>query len=248
MSSTPLFAVAHGTSRSDRARDPVVALERQRAARYPLSRWYLRPAAGQLAAWLTPTRIRPVHLTLANFVASAVAVAILLAQPAWAPVAGLFVLVAWFFDRADGQLARRQGTTSRFGAWLDANVDELNDLALHAALATAAATRFESRFPWLLLVAFFAGKYLLMHGLFTEEAVAAPSEPQHEGNGSKTACSPLLRRLYHLPGNADIRVHLLAAALLTGWWVGELLLIALYYNLRWIARYGLVLRRAEGAA
>ena len=60
--------------------------------------------------------------------------------------------------------------------------------------------------------------------------------------------SPLavLRRLYHLPGNADVRLHLLVAALLTGWLAAELILVAVYYNLRWMARYVLVARRLGG--
>jgi hypothetical protein len=46
-----------------------------------------------------------------------------------------------------------------------------------------------------------------------------------------------------LPGNADVRVHLLAMLLLIGWWTAELLLVAVYFNFRWIARYVLVARR-----
>ncbi|MFH1921079.1 MAG: hypothetical protein ABIP48_14515, partial [Planctomycetota bacterium] len=41
--------------------------EARRARGYPISRWYLRPAAGRLAAVLTPTRVRPVHLTVSGF-------------------------------------------------------------------------------------------------------------------------------------------------------------------------------------
>ena len=52
-----------------------------------------------------------------------------------------------------------------------------------------------------------------------------------------------LRAAYHTPGNADVRVHLLAVAWLTGWLGAELAVVAVYYNLRWIARYVLVARR-----
>ena len=79
------------------------------------------------------------------------------------------VLAAWFFDRADGLLARRQQTASAWGAWLDANVDELVDVGLHVAVAAAAATLTGSALPWALLVAFLAGKYLLVCGLALEE-------------------------------------------------------------------------------
>jgi hypothetical protein len=49
-----------------------------------------------------------------------------------------------------------------------------------------------------------------------------------------------------LPGNADVRVHLLVLALATGYLGVELALVAVYYNLRWLVRYALVARRLGG--
>jgi len=233
-------ASAKRIGRGDDARE-VEAEERRRANRYPISRWYLRPPAGALARALAPTRVRPNHLTFCGLACSAAAVGVLLVRVELAPVAGLLVLAAWFFDRADGQLARRQQTASAWGAWLDANVDELSDVALHVAMAAAAASATCTSWPWWLLTAFLGGKYLFFHGLATEEATE---------NGQPAADSPLgrslLRRIYHLPGNADLRVHLTVLALATGWLTAELALVAGYYNLRWIARYVLVARRLSG--
>lgn len=227
---------------------------RRRAGRHPISRWYVGPAADRLAAVLTPTRVRPVHLTLCGLAVGAIAAAVLVGAPHFAPVAGLLVLVAWLFDRADGELARRQNTVSAWGAWLDANVDELLDVGLHAAVAAAAASRTASNLPWLLLGAFLAGKYLFVHGMATEEHVPGQSRRVSEEHGclGSSAASPqgpatrILRAAYHLPGNADVRVHLLAAALVTGWLSAELAIVAAYYNLRWIVRYALVARRLGG--
>jgi phosphatidylglycerophosphate synthase len=168
---------------------------------------------------------------------------ILASRPEGAPLAAALVLAAWFFDRTDGQLARLQGTTSPLGAWLDANVDELHDVVWHVALALAAASQTVSPWPWLLLLSFLGGKYLFMHGLMTEQSIA------RDESGAVQATSPRtgwLRSLYHLPGNADVRVHLLIVALVTGWLTPELCLIAVYYNLRWIVRYGLVAHRLRG--
>jgi len=252
---------------------------RRRAGRHPISRWYIGPLADRLAAALTPTRVRPVHLTLCGLAVGAIAAAVLVGAPQLAPVAGLLVLVAWLFDRADGSLARRQGTVSAWGAWLDANVDELLDVGLHAALAAAAASQTASRLPWLLLGAFLAGKYLFVYGMATEEQVSrqlhgisgeagwlgsSGASAQNAttggrlrlttslppGPGGSLRSTPATRRLvraaYHLPGNADVRVHLLAAALMTGWLSAELAVVAGYYNLRWIVRYVLVARRLGG--
>jgi hypothetical protein len=213
---------------------------------FPLSRWYVCPAADWLAARLTRSPIRPGHLTACGLIAAVVAAVMLLWRPEAAPAAALFVLLAWFFDRADGLLARRQRTASAWGAWLDANVDELVDVGLHVAVAAAAAGLAGAAWPWGLLIAFLAGKYLFMHGL------AVRSDPIHRvfpdmqpGGPDESGHYKRLRRAYHLPGNADVRVHLLVAALLSGWLVAELALVAVYYNLRWIARYVLVARRLK---
>ena len=177
------------------------------------------------------------------------AVGVLVGWPELAPVSAMLVLGAWFFDRADGALARRQATASAWGAWLDANVDELLDVGWHVAVAAAAASQTGSTIPWFLLVGFVGGKYLFIHGLATEHPMAeepavASGEPARAAPASPLA--RLLQALYHLPGNADVRVHLLAAALLTGLLCAELWIVAVYYNLRWLARYALVARRLGG--
>ena len=68
--------------------------------------------------------------------------------------------LALVLDTADGHLARLQGTSSAFGRWLDEFLDELGDLALHAAIAWSAFAR-DGRPVWLLLgIAYASGKYL----------------------------------------------------------------------------------------
>jgi phosphatidylglycerophosphate synthase len=231
----------------------------------------LQPLAVRLAGVLAATPVRPSHVTLLGLGFAAAAAAVLVVQPALAPVAAMLVWAAWFCDRTDGPLARRQGRATAWGAWLDANVDELVDVGLHIALAAAIA----STAAWWLVVGFLAGKYLFMHGLSAEAAGAAGSHcakhrhpersegsPQRENSGQILRCAQndrslsgdrrcgesfgWLRRAYHLPGNADVRLHLLVAALLTGCLTAELAVVAVYYNLRWTARYLLVARRLGG--
>ena len=224
---------------------PGIPDERRRARRYPLSRWYLRPAAGFLARLLAPTRIRPTHLTLCGLAAGLSAAVALLMGPLMWPSAGALVLLWWFFDRADGQLARRQGTVTALGAWLDANVDELIDLTVHVALCATVAGQTGGTAVWLLLIAFLLGKYLFMYGLALEEPLLGARNAPAASN-DPSAARRWLRAAYHLPANADVRVHLLAAALLSGCLVAELAVVAVYYNLRWVARYALVARRLGG--
>jgi CDP-diacylglycerol--glycerol-3-phosphate 3-phosphatidyltransferase len=46
------------------------------------------------------------------------------------PLAGALMLAGGFFDLVDGVVARHQGTSSRFGAFLDATLDRLSDMVL----------------------------------------------------------------------------------------------------------------------
>lgn len=219
----------------------LLARERRAALRYPLSRWYVRPLASQFAARFANTAIRPLHLTLAGIACSLTAAILLVVRPDQFRLAAVLALIAWFFDRADGLLARRQRTESPLGAWLDANLDELADVALHAATAFAAAALSHSNIPFALLIAFLAGKYLFMHGLASEPRIVANSDGEHPSHPG------WFRRVYHGPANADVRVHLLLAGLATGWLTTELAIVAIYYNFRWLARYALVARKLGGA-
>ncbi len=223
------------------------ARESHRARTYPVSRWYLRPAAARLAVLLAPTRVRPVQLTVGGLTAAIAAAAVLLWQGEATPLAAALVLVYWLFDRADGLLARRQGTASAWGAWLDGNVDELVDVGLHVATAAVVARQVAASWPWHLLIALLAGKYLLMYGLTLEESKRGHSTFLSDTARSPRAAWEKLRRAYHLPGNADVRVHLLVVAVATGYLAAELVLVAAYYNMRWIVRYALVARRLGDA-
>lgn len=222
------------------------------AVRHPISRWYLLPtaraAAAALSQWtVTRAKLRPAHITLAGLCFSLLAAAILLRLPHAAPAAAFCVLAAWFCDRVDGLYARLTGQATAWGAWLDANVDELSDVGLQAAVAAAAAAAAASQLPWLCFAGFLAGKYLFVFSLRCDETI---EEKQENSLHKKTAPAPpgLWRRLYHLPGDADVRVHLLIFALLTGYLTTELALLAAYYNLRWIARYPLAARRLGGCS
>ncbi len=223
---------------------PPCESEASRAERHPISCWYACPLAARLTSLLAGTRIRPDHLTLLGFALGAAGGAVLVGWPQAGPLAAALVFAAWFCDRMDGLLARRKGSESAWGAWLDGNVDELVDIGLHIALALAAGTQA----AWCLVIGFLAGKYLFLYGLASERELAA--DPVALGTPAEV--SPvrhrrgLLRSLYHLPGNADVRLHVLVIALACEWYTAELTFVAAYFNLRWIVRYGLVARRLGG--
>ncbi|MBI1903545.1 MAG: CDP-alcohol phosphatidyltransferase family protein [Planctomycetia bacterium] len=259
--------------------------EAARDRRHPISRFYVQPLAQLVAAVLCGTRVRPWQVTLLGTALAAGAAAVLVAGGSlfWA---ALFVWLAWLCDRVDGKLARLQGTSSKLGAWLDANLDELSDVGLHAAVAWrlfVSPGEIGMVAPWL-FAAFVAGKYLFLHGTWTEPKVAVSlRETKRESTVSRRVteadhaehdgCATLhhaerdgygrdgygrdgyvarLRRaalgLFRLPGNADVRLHVLLAALLSGFLLTELTAVAGYYLVRWLARLAIAPRRMAGSA
>jgi phosphatidylglycerophosphate synthase len=198
---------------------------------------------------LASTPVRPWQLSVCGLLVAGLAAGLIAKGGCWPPLAAALVLLAWFLDRADGLLARRQGTTSPRGAWLDANIDELTDVGLHMATAWAAFSATASAWPIVWLAAFLAGKHLLMHGLATESHYQTNEAPLHASSPAiRTEPCGLFWRLYHLPANADVRIHLLAVAVAGGWLTTELAIVAVYYNLRALARFVLVCRRLPGGA
>jgi GT2 family glycosyltransferase/phosphatidylglycerophosphate synthase len=227
---------------------PVRAWRDAEAARnvnYPISRWYLRPAACAVALRLAKLGVRPNAVTAVGLLLAVVAAVALWSWPGAGLAAAGLVLASWFCDRIDGPLARLQGRATPLGAWIDANVDELVEMGLHVTTAAVAARLSGSPQPWLWLIAFLVGKYLLMHGLASDEDVTAARTTT---GGTDAPRRSLLHTLYHLPANADVRAHLLIVALATGWLTLELALVAVYYNFRWAARYVLLARRVRAAS
>lgn len=219
--------------------------ERGRDANYPLASRYLRPVAERLAFQLYATPVKPWHLTIVGLSLAVLAAIVLVRSGSPSlPAAGL-ILAAYLCDRIDGPLARLRKTATQWGAWLDANVDEAVDLGLHVCTAAVAARQVGDVWPWWLLAAFLMGKYLLMHGLHGEQSISHCMPSAASGGSS---ASSAWRSLYHWPANADVRMHLLIAAVASGLLVAELALVAVYYNLRWPVRYFLVARRLRRAA
>ncbi len=224
----------------------------RRGRNYPLSRWWLLPLADRAAACLAVSWVRPWHVSVTGLVMAAAAAAVCLQHPGGSIVAGLLVMAAWFCDRLDGQLARGQQRQTPRGAWLDANLDELSDVLVHAAAAVGLAHAASTVWPWTWLALFLSGKYLLMYGLAEERALVGSTAAVSEEAASmpaswgQRALPRLARAAWHLPANADVRAHLIAAALASGLISWELAMIGLYYHVRWAVRYVLVLHRLDG--
>jgi hypothetical protein len=254
----------------DRARSLSSAEEelKRRLSYQPLGRFWAFSLAEKLAAELEPTGVRPNHLTLATAALMLAAAAIVAGAgagytPSIAIAASL--AAALVLDTADGRLARLQGTSSVFGRWLDEVLDELADVALHAAIAWSVFQ--SSRQPyWLALgMLYLGGKYMFMiesvSGLDLEGQTKMEVEKKVEGGPSPgpdvkqtgpaslpallAAVAKVPRKVITSAGHADLRWHLWIALALLGRLDLALAVYAVYFPLRAIG--GLVTKAVAHA-
>jgi len=191
-------------------------LERRRSYQ-PLGRYWALAPARRLAEALAPTRVRPNAVTLASaglVLAAAAAVAFGPATTGFGVLAAAALAAALVLDTADGHLARLQGTATPFGRWLDGWLDEVGDMALHAAAAWSAYTRTGAA-GWLVLgILYASGKYVFAAGATSWDE----QHPATEDGATRRARPPKSSALawaVRMAGHADVRWHLwivLAAA------------------------------------
>ncbi|MFI5457882.1 MAG: CDP-alcohol phosphatidyltransferase family protein [Isosphaerales bacterium] len=184
----------------------------------PLGKYWAFPLAERLAERLCPTSIRPNALTLATAALMLSAAGLTgFGANGWIErlAVALCLSLSLVLDTADGRLARLQGTSSALGRWLDQVLDELADLALHAAIAWAAFVR-DGRPIWLALgILYASGKYLfLIQSLFGNELERAWGEAPAEspdrgpGHGWGSGAVERLAGVVRTIGHADVRWHL----------------------------------------
>ncbi len=213
----------------------------------PLGRYWAFPLAERIASALQPTRVRPNAVTLAAaaFMLGGAAI-VACGGTGWIgrTLTATAFAAALVLDTADGRLARLQGTCSAFGQWLDQVLDELADVALHAAIAWM---MFQDGGPayWLVLGMLYAsGKYMFLIQSLTGEAMEeaervdspspdAPSPSKRGGRLSRLA-APIRSCLVAL-GHADLRWHLWIVLATVGRLDAALVIYALYFPLRAVA-------------
>ena len=142
--------------------------------------------------------------------------------------------LALVLDTADGHLARLQGTASEFGRWLDAVLDELSDMALHAAIAWAAFARDQAP-AWLLLGMVYAmGKYVFVVG---NESWRPEDEKRERLRAARDLPAPRFAAAtwVRLAGHADVRWHLWIVLAAVGRLDVALVAYAVYFPARTLA-------------
>jgi CDP-diacylglycerol--glycerol-3-phosphate 3-phosphatidyltransferase len=97
----------------------------------------LRGVARPIALAFGRLGLTPNALTVIGFAGTCVAAIAAAAQ--WWLAAGILVIAFGIFDMFDGALARAQGKTSRFGAFLDSTLDRTGESLVLAGVAYGAA-------------------------------------------------------------------------------------------------------------
>jgi hypothetical protein len=209
----------------------------------PLGRYWALAPARLLARTLAPTRVRPNALTITAgllMLGAAAGVAFVKTSLAAQLTEAAALAIALVLDTADGHLARLQGTASAFGRWLDAQLDELSDMALQAAMAWSAFLR-DGLVAWLLLGMLYAmGKYLFAfsHG---DGSWGMGGGSEHTGQPPAPSSQSLppsahpLAVLARLAGHADVRWHLWIVLAAIGRLDVALVAYAFYYPARAMA-------------
>lgn len=201
----------------------------------PIGRFWALAPGRALARRLRPTRVRPNAVTAlaAGFMLAAALLVGLGPAAGWSgrALTALALALALVLDITDGHLARLQGTSSLFGRWFDGFLDELGDLALHAAVAWSAFTR-DGQPGWLLLgMAYPMGKYLFLFG----SQAAPPQASDAAATFDRTARLRGPRAWSYWVGHADVRWHLWIGLALLGRLEVELVAYTAYYPLRALA-------------
>jgi hypothetical protein len=220
----------------------------RRQSYQPIGKYWSLGPARWLGRTLAPTRVRPNALTLASaalMLGGAGRVALGATGPTAQALTASAMALALVLDTADGHLARLQGTASEFGRWLDAFLDELCDMTLHAAIAWAAFAR-EGQPAWLVVGMLYAmGKYVFLVGTTNDrgnEPEPRPSVGQPHLTVKPLPALPSARETpstattaVRLAGHADVRWHLWIVLAALGRLELALAAYAAYYPARALA-------------
>jgi phosphatidylglycerophosphate synthase len=215
----------------------------------PLGRWVAQPLGRSIAHRLRHTFITPNLITLfCLLLGIAAATAIWFNNPLLDTLAGVLIVAFLVFDTADGHLARLKGMSSRFGAFLDGMVDEINELLIHVALLYRISFSLDIP-PATALIFYFTGRGLYGHFLHSRPK---DREPTTSADPSAITSKPRAAVWLRQFGAWEVRLYGLSFTLLFSWLypaLPGLLVLAIggYFHLFWVAGVAyLALRERRG--
>lgn len=203
----------------------------------PIDRIWHRPLADRLIVRpALPTRVTPNQLTIASGLCSLAAGAALALAPG--PAAGILgaamLLASILLDCADGQLARRRGTSSAVGRILDGAVDAVAPTAILAGMATLLQRAgHDPRWIWPVAVA--TGASLAWHAAVYDALKSiylAAARPDFDAGGDPLASPDALRAQAAAHARRGERAEAWLLRLHAAWTRGQARLIDPWRDLR----------------
>lgn len=130
---------------------------------HAVSRWFILPF---LNTWVRPNHVTTLRLATGVCAAAAFSVGTYF----WACMAGFIFVFSSILDRADGELARLGGYSSRWGHWYDLSSDMVVNMLVFTGIGIGMADRMPK--PWAPVLGLVAGAsvvaifivVLLLHG------------------------------------------------------------------------------------
>ncbi|MDE2875154.1 MAG: CDP-alcohol phosphatidyltransferase family protein [Gemmatimonadota bacterium] len=89
---------------------------------------------GPVTRWLIRRRVHPNAITVLGFVVTVVG-AVMFSQD-HVHIGGILILLGGLLDVFDGSVARESGLASKFGAFFDATLDRISEIAMYIGLMT----------------------------------------------------------------------------------------------------------------
>lgn len=189
-----------------------------------ISRNLNRKVSTRISPYLVD-KFTPNQVTVFTFLLGMLSVVVAFFSPA---LGGILLQISSTLDGLDGEIARAQMRTTKFGAWLDSVLDRYIDFAFLSALAFYIKPSW-GFMPWVFLALF--GTIMVSYS--TERYKGAYCEDAYA----------VIKELRYLLGKRDERIFLIMIFTLFGWIKALFILLAIITNIRVILTIYLVWKR-----
>ncbi|RUM31819.1 MAG: CDP-alcohol phosphatidyltransferase [Aquifex sp.] len=189
-----------------------------------ISRNLNRKVSTRISPYLVD-KFTPNQLTVFTFLLGMLSAVVAFFSPA---LGGILLQISSMLDGLDGEIARAQIRTTKFGAWLDSVLDRYVDFAFLSALA------FYIKPSW----AFMPWVFLALFGTI----MVSYSTERYKGAYCEDAYA-VIKELRYLLGKRDERIFLIMIFTLFGWIKALFILLAIITNIRVILTIYLVWKK-----
>jgi phosphatidylglycerophosphate synthase len=207
----------------------------------PIGKYTVRPAAMLLARILAKTAITPNQITAAGLVTGIISAALItFGQKYTIAAGGIVILLFWMLDMTDGQVGRLKNMCSDFGAWFDANTDQIVENLLYISISVGGYLHTNNTIYLLIGIFIFSGKFMYFQILLSRQSLLAKSNGKYGPalvESVKRDKHNLFISTFLFWCNYDVRIHFLSLCALINRLEYALIFYAVYFNFRWMMAY-----------